>query len=76
MSFEEARIICVVYASVIFPIVIYIRNKSNLPSWVPRIYLISFLACALGWELWFNFGWIDGISVDLRRSEASKHLAS
>jgi len=70
MSFEEARIICVVYASVIFPIVIYIRNKSNLPSWVPRMYLISFLACALGWELWFNFGWIDGISVDLRRSEA------
>ena len=34
------------------------------------IYIISFLACAIGWELWFTYGWVDGIAVDLRRSDA------
>jgi hypothetical protein len=24
----------------------------------------------LGWELWFTYGWVDGDSVDVRRSEA------
>ena len=70
MSFEEIRIICVVYTSVIFPLIIYFKYKSILPTWVPVIYLGSFFACAIGWELWFTYGWIDGVSVDLRRTEA------
>tara|TARA_B110000459_G_scaffold78243_1_gene88055 strand:+ start:623 stop:1222 length:600 start_codon:yes stop_codon:yes gene_type:complete len=70
MSFEEIRIICVVYTSVIFPLIIIFKYKSILPSWVPVIYLGSFFACAIGWELWFTYGWIDGVSVDLRRTEA------
>ena len=70
MSFEEIRIICVVYTSVIFPLIIYFKYKPILPTWVPVIYLGSFFACAIGWELWFTYGWIDGVSVDLRRTEA------
>jgi len=70
MSFEEARVICVVYLSVIVPVIVFFRNKSNLPSWTLPIYIISFLACAIGWELWFTYGWVDGIAVDLRRSDA------
>jgi hypothetical protein len=70
MSFEEIRIICVVYASVIFPLIIYFKYKSILPTWVSVIYLGSFFACAIGWELWFTYGWVDGVSVDLRRTEA------
>jgi len=70
MSFEEIRIICVVYTSVIFPLIIIFKYKSILPTWVPVIYLGSFFACAIGWELWFTYGWIDGVSVDLRRTEA------
>ena len=46
------------------------KYKSILPTWVPVIYLGSFFACAIGWELWFTYGWIDGVSVDLRRTEA------
>ena len=70
MSFEEARVICVVYLSVIVPAVVYFKNKSMLPKWVLPTYVISFLVCALGWELWFTYGWVDGVAVDLRRSES------
>ena len=37
---------------------------------MPTIYLSSFIVCAIGWELWFTYGWIDGDSVSIRRSEA------
>ncbi|MDB9997423.1 hypothetical protein OAE05_03640 [Gammaproteobacteria bacterium] len=70
MSLEEARVIFVVYTAVILPIIIFTTYRSKLPDWVPSIYLGAFLTCALGWELWFTYGWIDGISVDLRRSDA------
>ena len=70
MSCEEFRVILVVYISAVLPIYIYLKNKSNLPFWVPTIYLSSFIVCAIGWELWFTYGWIDGDSVSIRRSEA------
>ena len=70
MSYEEFRVILVVYISSVLPIFIYLKNKSNLPFWVPTIYLSSFIVCAIGWELWFTYGWIDGDSVSIRRSEA------
>ena len=70
MSYEEIRVILVVYISAVLPIFIYLKNKSNLPFWVPTIYLSSFIVCAIGWELWFTYGWIDGDSVSIRRSEA------
>mgnify|MGYP001255713117 FL=1 len=70
MSYEEFRVILVVYISAVLPIYIYLKNKSNLPFWVPTIYLSSFIVCAIGWELWFTYGWIDGDSVSIRRSEA------
>jgi hypothetical protein len=70
MSFEEAMVVCVVYLSVIIPILLFLKNKSFLPRWVFPIYVISFLACAIGWELWFTYGWVDGAAVNLRRSDA------
>ena len=69
MSFEEIRVITIVYISALLPIYLVIKNKSALPDWVPCIYIGAFIACALGWELWFTYGWIDGDSVNIRRSE-------
>lgn len=68
MSFEEIRYIAVVYASSIIPILILIKYRYELPKWVPAIYLGSFIVCALGWEIWFTYGLIDGESVIERRS--------
>ena len=49
---------------------IYFTNKSKLPSWIPSFYIVSLVVCALGWELWFTYGWLDGDAVNIRRSEA------
>ena len=69
MSFEEIRYIAIVYASSIIPILILIKYRSELPKWVPAIYLGSFIMCALGWEIWFTYGLINGESVIERRSD-------
>jgi hypothetical protein len=68
VSFEELRVIIIVYVSALLPIYLLIKNSSILPDWVPGIYFGALIACALGWELWFTYGWIDGDSVDIRRS--------
>ena len=70
MSFEEIRVITIVYLAVLLPLLIYFTNKSKLPSWIPSFYIVSLVVCALGCELWFTYGWLDGDAVNIRRSEA------
>ena len=70
MSFEEIRVITIVYLAALLPLLIYFTNKSKLPSWIPSFYIVSLVVCALGWELWFTYGWLDGDAVNIRRSEA------
>jgi len=70
MTLEELRVITIVYVSALAPLIIYFYKKDKIPLWVPSIYLGSFLVCALGWELWFTYGWVDGDPVNIRRSEA------
>ena len=70
MTLEELRVITIVSVSALAPLIIYFYKKNKIPLWVPSIYLGSFLVCALGWELWFTYGWVDGDPVNLRRSEA------
>ena len=70
MTLEELRVITIVYVSALAPLIIYFYKKDKIPLWVPSIYLGSFLVCALGWELWFTYGWLDGDAVNIRRSEA------
>tara|TARA_B100000482_G_C12575477_1_gene285722 strand:+ start:104 stop:613 length:510 start_codon:yes stop_codon:yes gene_type:complete len=41
-----------------------------MPDWASSFYIVGIIICALGWELWFTYGWVDGYSVDIRRSEA------
>jgi len=71
MSLEELRIIIVVYASALIPplFMINLARKNQLPSSILKIYIVSFVICALGWEIWFTYGLYAGDPVDLRRSE-------
>ena len=69
MTLEELRVITTVYVSALLPLLLYFFNKKTVPSWIPKVYIGSFLICSLGWELWFTFGWIDGDPVNVRRSE-------
>ena len=70
LTFEQIRLIIVVYISAITPLLLipYLYLKKIIPSWTPFIYIVSFIVCALGWELWFTYGWLDGDSVNIRRS--------
>ena len=45
------------------------KYRSRLPNWVPVIYVGSFIVCALGWEIWFTYGLINGDSVIERRAD-------
>jgi hypothetical protein len=69
MSFEEARVIFIVYTCSIVPLLLVLFYKEIFPKWVPTFYLGAFLTCALGWEIWMTFGLVDGDPVSLRRSE-------
>lgn len=60
----------VVYCSALVPLALIpvLRHERIIPAWVPTVYLASFIACAVGWELWFTYGWLLGDPVDLRRA--------
>ena len=70
LTFEQLRLVIVVYTSSIVPLILipYCRFKKMIPSWVPVIYVLMFIICALGWEIWFTYGWVDGVSVNMRRA--------
>jgi len=69
MSFEETRFIFIIYTSSILAIILYMKYRSQLPNWVPIIYVGSFIECALDWEIWFTYGLINGESVIERRAD-------
>ena len=68
MSIEELRVITIVYVSALAPLVILFTHKQKIPSWAPILYFGTLITCAVGWELWFTYGWIDGDPVNMRRS--------
>jgi hypothetical protein len=67
---EHVRVVAVVYSSALVPLVLIplLRSRRIVPAWVPAVYGASFVTCALGWELWFTYGWVAGDPVDLRRA--------
>lgn len=72
LTFEQARIVAIVYTSSLVPLAILatLRFRGRLPRWIGVVYIATFLICALGWELWFTYGWVDGADVDARRFPA------
>ena len=71
LTFEQFRLIFIVYFSSFVPflLMIYLRVNNFISKSIVRFYLLIFLLCALGWELWFTYGIIDGFPVDLRRAD-------
>lgn len=69
MSPEHLRVIVVVYTSALLPLVLlpWLQSRNKVPAWVSKVYLGSFLLCALGWEIWFTYGLVAGDPVDVRR---------
>ncbi|MCP5040521.1 MAG: hypothetical protein GY944_05785 [bacterium] len=70
MSPEQLRVVIVVYTSALVPLVLLplLHRRKRIPEWVLPVYVASFVTCAVGWELWFTYGWVGGDAVDLRRA--------
>ena len=68
----EWRRTIIVYLSAIAPIILslYLLYKSQMKKWIALTLLSSFLIAAIGWEIWVNFGLVDGDPVNIRRSAA------
>ena len=68
-SFEWRRVI-VIYLVASSPIFlsIYLAALGKLKRWTFYAVITSFIIAVFGWELWLNFGLLDGQPVDLRRS--------
>ena len=71
LTFEHFRLIFVLYFSSIVPLVllIYLRVNNFISKSIVKFYFLIFALCALGWELWFTYGIIDGFPVDMRRAD-------
>jgi len=70
LTFEQLRLVCVIYTSSMVPLLLipYLYKRKKISLWVIQFYVLLIIICALGWELWFTYGWIDGDNVNLRRA--------
>jgi len=71
LSFEQLRLVIVVYSSALVPLVVIpiLHWRERIPHWVLGFYVKVFLLCALGWEIWFNYGIWHGDPVSDRRAD-------
>ena len=68
----ELRRVLVVYSAALAPIILslYLIYKNKMEKWISLTLISTFLIAAFGWELWINYGVLNGQEVDFRRSEA------
>ena len=69
---SEARRVFVVYSAASAPLILsaYLILKNKMERWLSLTLISSFVIAALGWEVWINYGLLNGEEVNLRRSEA------
>ena len=76
LTFEQLRLVVVVYSSAIIPMLAIptLHYQKKIPTWVLHFYIKMFFVCALGWELWFNYGLVAGDSVNVRRADVLNQM--
>ena len=76
LTFEQLRLVIIVYSSAILPMFVIpiLHYQKMIPTWVLHFYIKMFFVCALGWELWFNYGIVAGDSVSVRRADVLNQM--
>jgi len=76
LTFEQLRLVIIVYSSAILPMfaIPILHYQKMIPTWVLHFYIKMFFVCALGWELWFNYGLVAGDSVNVRRADVLNQM--
>ena len=69
---DEWRKVIVIYGSVLltFVVSLYAILSGRTKKWIAYTLVSSFLVAVFGWEVWINFGLIDGQHVTVRRTDA------
>jgi hypothetical protein len=69
---QQAFIVRNLYVTALAPLVVMLALYMfrNLPKWVMAVYGYSFVICAVGWEIWYTYGLVGGLSVNERRAAA------
>jgi hypothetical protein len=69
---EQAFVVRNLYFTALVPLVVMIALylSGKLPKWVMAVYGYAFVICAAGWEIWYTYGLVGGLSVDERRAAA------
>ena len=69
---EEWRKVMVIFTSifVIFSVALYTTLTWRNKKWIVSTLIASFLIAVFGYEIWINFGLVDGQHVSARRSDA------
>ncbi len=72
LTVQQAFIVRNLYVTALVPLVVMIALYlfGKLPKWVMAVYGYAFLICAIGWEIWYTYGLVAGLSVDERRAAA------
>ena len=74
MPLTEAQTatVTIVYLASVLPtlIIVFLYLTGKLPRWIFSLFVVSFVVCAVGWEIWLTYGLVDGLDVDSRRPMA------
>ncbi len=72
MTEAEAAVVGGLYLTAFVPLVAVaiLFLLGRIPRWAVAVYGLSFAVCAAGWEVWYTYGLVDGLPVDVRRAPA------
>jgi hypothetical protein len=72
LSSAHLSTVVTVYLASVLPtlLIVFLYSIKKVPQWLFVLFLSSFIACALGWEIWLTYGLVDGLDVDSRRPAA------
>jgi hypothetical protein len=75
LTSTQTFIVGIVYSSALIPaaLLVLLKMTGRLPAWIGKLYLLSLLACVVGWEFWITYGLVDGMDVNSRRPAALIH---
>jgi hypothetical protein len=68
----QTATVTIVYLASVLPtlIIVFLYLIGKLPRWIFSLFVVSFVVCAVGWEIWLTYGLVDGLDVDSRRPMA------
>ena len=69
---DEWRKVMVIFTSIFvtFSVALYTTLTRRNKKWIVSTLIASFLIAVFGYEIWINFGLVDGQHVSARRSDA------